>query len=530
MDDEPRLRRGIERQVLRAGDQFEIIGSYCDGEECLTNIRKEQKKIDLLITDVKMPEIDGLTLIQQLKKQQNFHSIVISGFDDFQYLQTAIREGANDYLVKPIDREEFRFQLMQISKEIQSQEKIERKQKELAKEAEKSIYLQQVQLLQEMTREEEMDVSLLEWTKQFPGGEYVVLFISADQLKSKRMKSDQKEWSDWIFAIGNIMNEMVDHWNSEKQAAAWKWAEKHNQWWILLQSDNIAYKSKHFANGLLENVKKYTALCCSIALSDPFDQLSLLTIRKKDMQTAIKFRLIKGTNQIITTDERIDISLKESDVKNKAIIRKIDNIVLAIHHTDNIHLKKELTLFLDLLSHLHSPVEIEKVLQLFGIKIWNELSGHTFSLSSKQFQYMFTITERTTSITELKIEVWNWIDQLLERRKLAESQDKQSQIAIAKEWILHNLDKQITIDRIAHHVFMNPTYFCQQFKSETGETVHDYVTKERMKQARKLVMEDTLKIGEIARRVGYSDTKYFSKLFKQYYGETPSKYKVIVTK
>ncbi|WP_208590283.1 response regulator transcription factor [Gracilibacillus suaedae] len=529
VDDEPRLRRGIERQVLQAGDQFEIIGNYCDGEECLTAIHREQIKVDLVITDVKMPEIDGLTLIQQLKQQQNFHSIVISGFDDFQYLQRAIREGASDYLVKPIDREEFRLQLLRISKEIQSQEIEERRHREIAKEAKKTAYLQQLQLLQEMMREEEMDVSLLEWTKQFPSGEYVVLYISADQLKSKKKKLDDEEWSNWLFAISNIMEEMITDWNSEKRAAAWKWTEKHNEWWILLQSipsDHTAEKSKQFAKDLLENIKQYTALCCSIAMSDPFDQLSLLTARKKDLKTAIKLRLIKGTNQIITTDERSRINLKENTVEDKAIILQIEKIVWAIHHTDDVHLKKELTIFLDMLSNLNSPVELEKVLQLLGVKIWNELSGHTFSLSSKQFQYIFTITERTTSITELKIEVWNWIDQLLEKTTMIELQDEQDQIATAKEWILDHLDKQITINRIAQQVFMNPTYFCQQFKNETGVTVHDFVTKERMKQARKLVIEDAYKIGEIARKVGYSDTKYFSKLFKQHYGETPSKYKV----
>ncbi|WP_163583331.1 response regulator [Gracilibacillus saliphilus] len=529
VDDEPRLRRGLERQVLQAGDQFKVIGSYGDGEECLTAIHQEQIKVDLVITDVKMPGIDGLTLIQQLKQQQHFHSIVISGFDDFQYLQKAIREGANDYLVKPIDREEFRLQLLRISKEIQSQAKEERRQRELAKEAEKTTYLQQAQLLQEMMREEEMDVSLLEWTKQFPSGEYVVLYISADQLKSKRKKLDDEEWSNWIFAISNIMDEMIMDWNSEKRMAAWKWAEKHNEWWIVLQSipsNHTVEKSKQFANDLLENIQKYTALCCSIAMSDPFDQLTLLTTRKKDLKTAIKLRLIKGTNQIITTDERSRISLKENIIEDKAIIHQIEKIVLAIHHTDDLYLKKELTIFLDLLSNLYSPLELEKILQLLGIKIWNELSSHTFSLSSNLFQYIFTITERTTSITELKIEVWNWVDQLLEKTKMIESQNEQDQIVIAKEWILGHLDKQITIDRIAQQVFMNPTYFCQQFKNETGETVHDFVTKERMKQARKLVMEDAFKIGEIARKVGYSDTKYFSKLFKQHYGETPSKYKM----
>jgi two-component system response regulator YesN len=72
---------------------------------------------------------------------------------------------------------------------------------------------------------------------------------------------------------------------------------------------------------------------------------------------------------------------------------------------------------------------------------------------------------------------------------------------------------------------MNPTYFCEFFKNQTGETVLDYVTRIRIEKARELLLKTDLKIYDISIKVGYTDTKYFSKLFKKHYGEVPSKFK-----
>src|SRR5687768_11417977 len=83
VDDEPRIRRGIERLVLYCSDEFEIIGSFSSGMELINFYLKEEPEFDLLITDIKMPGMDGLELIKELKKLVSFEAVVISGFNDF---------------------------------------------------------------------------------------------------------------------------------------------------------------------------------------------------------------------------------------------------------------------------------------------------------------------------------------------------------------------------------------------------------------------------------------------------------------
>src|SRR5690349_3086500 len=87
VDDEARIRRGIERIVRSCGEDWEIVGVFSNGLEAYIAVTCHQLEVDLLITDVQMPEMDGLTLIKKLKEDYSFFSIIISGYDDFKYLQ-----------------------------------------------------------------------------------------------------------------------------------------------------------------------------------------------------------------------------------------------------------------------------------------------------------------------------------------------------------------------------------------------------------------------------------------------------------
>ena len=115
VDDESRLRKGIERLILSNGEEWESVGAYADGLECLQAINKDKLEFDVLFTDVKMPVMSGLELITRLNEQSKvYHSVIISGYDDFDYIQKAMREGTIDYLLKPVDRLELQKCLTRI--------------------------------------------------------------------------------------------------------------------------------------------------------------------------------------------------------------------------------------------------------------------------------------------------------------------------------------------------------------------------------------------------------------------------------
>jgi two-component system, sensor histidine kinase YesM len=137
----------------------------------------------------------------------------------------------------------------------------------------------------------------------------------------------------------------------------------------------------------------------------------------------------------------------------------------------------------------------------FTIQTINYLIKHTPRLSSEVLTIQDTaqVLQKTGNFAELQTEIGKWISSVYKTLTLIDQEKVLHQVDVAKEWIMNNLKENITIEKIARQVYMNPTYFCEYFKNQ--------------------------KVYEISEQVGYADTKYFSKLFKKYYGELPSKYK-----
>jgi two-component system response regulator YesN len=120
VDDEPKIRRGIERLIQADGKEWEITGSFGSGKQCIDFIDSTNISFDVVFTDVCMPVMDGLTMLKELKRRRgtNFFAVIVSGYNDFSYVQTALREGAVDYLVKPIDRTELKKRLSKIKEDV----------------------------------------------------------------------------------------------------------------------------------------------------------------------------------------------------------------------------------------------------------------------------------------------------------------------------------------------------------------------------------------------------------------------------
>ena len=529
VDDEARLRRGVERLVKAQGEDWEIVGSFSSGDECLKLVQEQNLHFDLLITDVKMPGMDGLTLIKQLKQLASFHAMVISGFDDFQFLQTAIREGASDYLIKPIDRDDFKIQLEKIQNKIVSHWNDSQYFEEVQHKASQLTHVKQLQLLSEMTKKQ--DLSQLEWTKDFPNGQYLLTYISMDNLSSKSKSFQKEDWKAWSFALDNICEETTEELSSSF-ISTWRWKGEDLSYWLLIhvqdatKEESFARETIIFADKVKQNIKKFTPFTCSIAVSRKINDLTLLASIKEELLTYIQFRLFLGNNQVITSETIEECKNSKKGSNSKEIENGINKILLSLDSKDQNKINHEISNFLNMFQTLSSPEEIEQSLQVFGIRMINYIMKHSQENDEiPLLNELFGLTKKTGNLLELRNEVYHWIKKVL--RIIVRKNEVQhvEYIDIAKKWIIEHLEQNITIQKIATQVYMNPTYFCEYFKNQTGETVLDFVTRARIEKARDLLVNTNLKIYDISQKVGYSDTKYFSKLFKKQYGETPSKYK-----
>ncbi|MFC0560603.1 response regulator transcription factor [Halalkalibacter alkalisediminis] len=525
VDDESRIRRGIEKLVLSCGEDWEVVASFGDGQELLNAFTLEPIDFDVLLTDVKMPVLDGLSLIKELKKLASFSPIVISGFEDFSFLQTALREGALDYIMKPIDREEFKEQLDSVKEKIKK-EWAEQDLLEVIKEqATKVSVTLQTEKLREMMSNKTMEQ--FEWSNDFPQGSYVLLFVSIDRALSHSRSILKEEWNRKINMYGTILDDTLKECNVEY----WKWRDEGSSFWILLFFSD-RYKREgyiEYASSILKpaqtQVQQKTSLSISIAISDIIEDLSSLPNVKKDVISLMKFRFIYGDNQIFTRElEGLQLLERNNNKDEKNISGTVKKLMVALENVNEQHIQVQLAQLNEELKILNTSKEIERFIESLRVQVTQFCIKHS-TIGSSEYIHLIDggkELDKVGNFEELQLELERWFLSII---KLIDEEKSYDQIEEAKEWIIAHLQQHITIEKIAAKVYMNPTYFCEYFKNETGETVLEFVTRSRIHKARELLLTSNLKVYEIAEQVGYSDTKYFSKLFKKYYGELPSKYK-----
>ncbi|MFJ7848902.1 response regulator [Peribacillus sp. NPDC097206] len=534
VEDENRIRRGIERLVTSCGDEWEVIGSYTNGREALDTVTSLNLVFDLLITDIKMPLMDGMTLIKEMKKLTSFESIVISGFEDFQYLQAALREGVTDYLIKPIDREEYRKRLKVIQKKIESKDKQQLLLGESTENTEKLLHAQQLYKLNNAIWQKDTDLSRLDWVNDFPEGNYILSYLSIDHFLTKTRELEKGEGDTWIFAMENITDEWVGQFFKEENMEHWLCSGDHSSFWFLVyrpleSTDDITLLHYQCIKELQAKISLNTPFTMSVAMSPIFDDLSLLQSKRDELINAIQLRLIYGGNQIFQFPLMTSVvSEKKEKQEGKHLEFTINKYIKTLTGYNFIQARKYLMDFFKELKELETPEAINYGIGQLAIQIMHLLmtKGYNFQ-KDPWMKKIMELTQKAADLAELEYEVTNWMNEVIDILSIIQKKQKQqsNQIDAAKRWINKNLDQSITIEKIAKQVYMNSTYFSEYFKSQTGETVLDYVTRVRIEKAKELLVTTNFKIYDISHMVGYNDTKYFSKLFKKYYGEVPSKYK-----
>lgn len=507
MDDENRIRRGIERLVQGSEGDFHVVGSFSSALELLNAFEKEPFAFDLLITDIKMPGMDGLDLIKEMRNRTSFEAVVISGFNDFKYLQTAIRAGAIDYLVKPIVREDFKEQLEKVKEKIERKWREEEKNEELDAEL---LFLKQSQQLSDLTKEREIDLSELEWTKKFNHGSYFLYYVALDQ------SYENHSLEDWKYAVEHAIHQVL-----KTKRKYWFWKGEESTYWILTETtDGEIEMAKEFHAKLKHSVSSSHTL----AISNEFQDVSLIASMKNQLQTLMQLRLLYGGNKIFTFSQIHQIDVQGKEIKGLDMaISKLVHALEGEREEEAFHWLKQ---FLQELKGLASPQDIERYIQSLSVQVVNVLlKDSSIRGDVSLIQEAIQVTRKATSFAVLRDGLSRWLTGIFQIRKDSIQQNEIDPIQMAKKWIRMNLGVNITIEKIAREIPMNPTYFCEYFKSQTGVTILDYVTKTRLEKAKELLVTTDLKIYDIAEQVGYADTKYFSKLFKKYYGEVPSKFK-----
>ncbi|CAN7389343.1 response regulator [Paenibacillus sp. LjRoot153] len=524
VDDEALVRIGIKTIIPWEELGFELIGEAENGKKALEIARTSYP--DIILTDIKMPVMTGIELLMQLRQEEHHAKfIILSAHDDLEYVKVAMKNGAEDYILKLELEPEHLIRILKdlrnsiISAEDHTVKKVSSSQIEPTKHAvlHRDKFYKDVILGIVQSREE--IIEQLELNKiSFPEGNLISLNIEVDDFTIYQKYGESPHLLD--YSILNILDEVIasyafGHVTSlhPKQFVA-----------ILSLRKREELESGNAINELTENIRttlrKYLSTSVCIGIGSVHQSYEQIIHSYREAKEAVRFKFIfpRGSNIYYrdvsqkSLQETDDLSMEMKQVEKALLDGEVKDINDALHL-----LVKEMSRSNNLTKELLTGLSYT-IFYLFQSFVDN------YHLAGKEIINKEMYSEITKM--SLKVDFIDWINRLKHRiiEQLVENKEGM-RVFLTKQFINKHYKEELSLEKVAEYLQLSPAYLSNLFKKETGQNFIDYLTEVRIGRAKFLLKTTDLKNAEIAREVGYADEYYFSKVFKKNVGESPLKYR-----
>ena len=496
-DDEYYARKAMAKKVFQADPDAEIMGDFENGVQVLEYLEDHPGEIDVILTDVKMPEMDGLHLAQYLFEQESpIEVIIVSGYNEFEYAKKAISFGVSNYLVKPVQKEELKEALDKI---IRKRKKYEDRMLSIT--AKKT---QQYLSIEEIAAHEEWRSIFLEPVFRKKEGNPFYLLVIQSRKKEKWTENPEEE---------RLLLKLKEEFSGE-----WFYFERFQENVLLLFGERreILKSLKHFLNRM--GILGFSEVTVGMSLAHT--QVGHCAKAYQEAVYAINQRLVDGWGRIFefSTDFKPEnmLSKKKESLLEEAIAEK--RCAQAEEITRDIlkSCQNTYTLY----------VTISSIFNLLYHFFCRNGGGERAEGSENHGYMLFSFRTdlyRYSTLSEVEDYVLNIV------RTMCEEQETKRYQYIVSEllaYVAQNYQSNISIGELAEHkYFMNSSYLSRLFKSETGQTFSSYLMEFRMRKAKVLLESELLKISDVAALSGYNDVSRFIQYFKKMYGMTPEEYR-----
>ena len=522
VDDEVWIRERIAKEVPWETIGVEVVGTAEDGEEALEMIRERQP--DVVITDIRMPEIDGIELLKQAREiSEDMKVILLSGYNDFTYAKSALSYGAFDYVLKPVEDED----LMQVV------ERAVRKLEEERQHVQNYQSLQEKATLAGQVLKEKILLDLLYGDyydgKEASRGEY----FNAETLFPEAVKKDRHRCV--LVMINNLVSEPERRRNDlyridaafcavlEKYGETARAYNGNRKAWVYILSYDRG--TEDIERNLLDDLKKAQdsfqkdGLSLSVGVGEATDDFYSISYAYQTVKSLMKYRSWTGNDRIIYDSSNLVMEMKEAGGY------QTDRLASLLRKGDYEGAEKELTdIYRMVKEHIPSG-QLSAACRLISIDVENEFYQFFKHTTGKDNAHLF------------RIEFWNAVDEIRDESQMLdlirrfhkekkENRNKSRKIAMrAEEYIYSNYDKAISLNDVASSLDLNPSYLCRVFREEEGISLVTFLRNYRMEKAASLLRETEYKISEISTMVGYENQQYFNKVFKAEKGISPTGYR-----
>lgn len=529
VEDEVVMRNGIKKNIPWEQEGFEFVGEASDGELAYPLIKKE--KPDILITDIRMPFMDGLELSRLVKKElPQIKIIILSGYNEFDYAKTAINIGVTDYLLKPISSAKLLEAVKKVGDMIEKEQDNARLIKRYEKEMEENILQEKHKLWGALASNRLSTMELLEKGQRlgidFTASAYQVFLFKLMQ------EGDATGCSEELNRASEKVNDLAGSWEY-----VLSFDRSPEGWAFLIKGES----AEEVQNTYLETRKELLELVESYPRVEYFGGIGNVVHRIGDIQTSYKeaarafsSRFFLDANQIADSAEMVKVQAEHDgkiDVTKMLSKKREHELVERFLKNGTI---EEVDSFLDELFQNIGEQNCKSLLyrQYVVMDLFFCASDFLGNLEidienlPEACRDINQIVEKAGDAENLRYQIGNLFTETMQLRDGHSKKKYSKLLEDAKAFIDANYKHdEMSLNTVAAQVNISPSYFSTIFSSEMGQTFVEYLTHVRLEKAKELLMCSNMRTAEIGYEVGYKDSHYFSYIFKKVVGCSPKEYR-----
>lgn len=493
-----------------------LLGAYEDGEKAYAQVKRCPP--DILITDIGMPRMNGLELIEKVRQLRAETKVaILSCHNEFEYAQRAVKLNVSDYILKEtMEVDQFVEMLLHIKEELLQRKKV------------RHISEQNRSLLKEKFIHSTLEHPIIhpeQWHQKarvygldFAGFSYLPVHGLVDRYEEarKRFVSDD----NFIFAVENVVNEIADE---AGNVVVFRLTPHSLLLFIAMQSTiGGLTKAESVIGDIQVALKQYLRVSLTVLVGRPVNDLPSLRSHVQPLveeASDIRFYAEAGSTihyapmEFAEGDLFAHYAEASEQFKQMVLHQCSDDLVPGTTHWMKLiraqrfrpaqvkewflKLALDLQLKFKTMQHFRTDYSLEKL--------------HNRVLEAESLDQL---QEILIHVMQEAISIMDHIYQQPQRKEIME----------AKQYIRRNLNSKISLGDVAKHLHLNTSYFSRLFKKETGENFVEYVTRLKMEKAKELIDQSGLTVEEVSSTLGYDNKSYFLKCFKTYTGLTPSEY------
>ncbi|HWP52156.1 MAG TPA: response regulator [Clostridia bacterium] len=521
VEDEIIIREGIKNLIAWDDYGFIFAGEATDGEVAWPLIQK--RKPDIVITDIKMPFMDGLTLSRLIRRELPDTTIIIlSGYDEFSYAREAISIGISEYLLKPLSRDQLIEVLCQIREQKEKEQDQRRHMARFNAEMQNYLASSRRDFFETLVSGRYSASELLERTENLglnlAAERYnIVLFLLEEDLLHTEYSSQ----------LGDAQSALCDCFVQEKNVAMFSMGVDMTAFLVMSEADAIEDNTARCVESIQNlSLSMEKAVNWSVVTGKPVKRLSAVADCYRSARKQL-FRIDTGTSDRANSRSfMLDFNPNDMDAT------KLDQRIIAKFLANG--LPDDLDGFVQDFFCAMGEKSVQSLLFRqyvvlhiqFSVNAFLERLDCTPEALKPSGDHMPRLQDSVNSLEGAK----KYVRWLLERALFLRDQAVNSRYAVMLQKALNYMrenyaDPNLSLNTVALVANVSPTHFCAIFSHQMEKTFVEYLTELRMERARELLCCTDMRSREIAPAVGYNDPHYFSFLFKKMNGSSPRDYR-----